>query len=868
METTKGLYLMGHNGSVSFKPETPMMKQYFDAKSEFPGVLMAMRVGDFYEFYGEDAETAARLLEITLTGKEDGANGRVPMAGVPYHAFERYVARLVSLGQRVAMCEQVENPKTAKGLVRRQVQRVLSPGTVLEESMLAGSEASYVCALHPTDQGIGLATLDPSTGELLATWLADSHRLLEELTRLRPAEILLCEDKSWPELGATPTVQVPKQRPEQAEHFLRGHFGVAHLQGFGLQETPLLAIPVAMALAYAQRNGVDLRHVTTLSVYRCENFLAIDPFTRRSLELTQNLSDGSKRHTLFEVLDSTVTGMGARALRRWIDQPLLERAAIRARHEVLRRLNADPLVRDELRSQLRSVLDLERLASRCSARVASPRDLANLRGSLLALPALHRTLRKIATGLLQELAQRFQTHDSLAKLLQDALVEEPPLHLREGGLIRGGFDPELDRLQGLSREGREYIARLEASERAQTGIGTLKVGYNSVFGYYLEVGKQYQAKVPEHYIRKQTTANAERYITAELKEHESAVLSAAEKAAELESIMFDRLREQVAEQTIELLATARAIGELDALLSLAVVAETNGYVAPEFTDANGYVVTHSRHPVVERTCEHFVPNDLNLAPLGEGTRVVILTGPNMSGKSTYLRQLALIVIMAQMGSFVPAVEAKLGIHDQVFARIGAKDELALGQSTFMVEMTECAYILNQATADSLIVLDEVGRGTSTYDGMAIAWAIIEHLVQIGAKTLFATHYHQLNVLADQMEGVANFRVSVTEVGESIVWTHRVLEGGTDRSYGIHVARMAGVPPSVLTRSAEILADLQGTAHELPRPGVKRLQLSLFEAEEPEVVGRLRDLAVESLTPLQALQILDEWKRSLPQRNRS
>ena len=846
-----------------------MLQQYFAAKAEHPGVLMAIRVGDFYEFYGPDAETAATALEITLTGREDGDNGRVPMAGVPHHALERYLVRLVGRGHRVALMEQLEDPKTAKGLVKRGVTRVLTPGTLVEESMLAASENCFLAAVCVMDGRAGLATLDPSTGEFAVTEVCGEGALdamLQELARLRPRELLVGPASA--ELGemaraslGTATSEVALPGADRAARRLMRQLGAANLAGFGCEDKTTAIVAAAMALAYAERNHLPLEHVETLSTYSVDGFMRLDPATRRALELTGSMGDGGRRHTLLGVLDETMTPMGARLLRRWIEQPLLDARTIVARHDAVGRLAGAALLRGDLRDGLKRLADLERLVSRCAAGLATPRDLGALRGSLGALPALAEPLRRLAEGRVQELREAMSDHADLARLLDKAVVPEPPANARDGGIVAEGYDPELDALRDLARNGKAYIAGLERDERERTGIATLKVGFNSVFGYYLEVGKAHGARVPEGYVRKQTTANAERYITAELKEHESRVLGAEEKAAALEADLFARLRTRVAEHRRALLQTARALAELDALASLAEVAARRGYVRPEIVAEDVLEIESGRHPVVEASSpQGFVPNDVAMAAPGEGTRTVILTGPNMAGKSTYLRQAALIVLMAQIGSFVPAKACRMGLCDRVFARIGAKDELALGQSTFMVEMVESANILNHAAANSLVILDEVGRGTSTYDGLAIAWAMVERLAAIGAKTMFATHYHQLNALEGRVPGVANFRVAVEELGDDVVWTHRVLPGGTDRSYGIHVARMAGVPAGVLRRAAEVLADLEERpATPLPPP-TKTLQLTLFEAEEPPVMEALRGVDPNVLTPLEALRLIDDWKR--------
>lgn len=840
-----------------------MLRQYFEAKEEHPGVLLAMRVGDFYEFYGADAEVAAGALEITLTGREDGENGRIPMAGVPYHAVEKYLAKLVQKGLKVALCDQLEDPKAAKGLVRRGVTRVLTPGTVIEEGLLPGSQNNFLVAVCGLDSRVGMAILDPSTGEFSVTEVAGNEaedRILQELARLRPPEVLVGPGAdSYGEaarLSLGSSVSMVEGFPlERAQRRLQERFEVKSLAPFGCEDMPAAISAAAMILAYADKNKLPLSHVEGLASYSLDSFMRLDLATRRSLELTQNLGDGSKRLTLLSVLDETVTPMGSRLLRRWIEQPLLETSEIIARQEAVGRLVANGIARGDIRDRLRRIADVERLASRAAAGIASPRDLVGLRLSLGSLPELDEPLCKVGLGRLQDVRERIGDHTELYDLLEKALVAEPPYTLREGGIFRSGHDLELDKLRDLAKNGKRYIAELEAKERERSGISTLKVGFNAVFGYYIEVSKSNLAKVPEEYIRRQTTANAERYITAELKEHESLVLGAEEKSLALEADLFNRLRARVAEHTRALHQTARALAELDALSSFAEAAVRRDYSKPTLVAEDELEYTDGRHPVVESNAQAFVPNDLALGD----TRLMILTGPNMSGKSTFLRQTALIVLMAQIGSFVPAKTCRLCLHDRIFARIGAKDELAMGQSTFMVEMVESANILNHATGRSLVILDEIGRGTSTYDGLAIAWAMAERLAAVGAKTMFATHYHQLNALADQIPGVANFRVSVEELGDDIVWTHRVLPGGTDRSYGLHVARMAGVPPGVLERAADILGDLEGR-EPARAPKTERLQLTLFEAEEAPVVKELQKLDVNVLTPLEALRLLDEWKR--------
>ena len=867
------------------RAQTPMLQQYFRAKDEHPGVLLAMRVGDFYEFYGEDAETAAAILEITLTGREDAANGRIPMAGVPYHSVEKYLARLVSQGIKVALCDQLEDPRGAKGLIKRGVTRVLTPGTVMEDFMLPSAQNNFLAAICVLDGRAGLATLDSSTGEFVVTEIEGDQlqeRILQELARIQPAELLVTPtagavgELAKTGLGALLT-EIQGLAPDRAARQLTQQFDVANLEGFGCADKPSAIIAASMILGYAEKNKLPMGHVDSLSTYSVDGFMRLDHATRRSLEISQNMTDGKPALTLLSVLDETATHMGRRTLKRWVDQPLLDISVIRARHDAVERLVSQALAREDLREGLKAIKDMERLANMTHTGLASPGDLAALRNSLAALPILAEPLRKVGLGRIQELREQMSDHTDVLRLLEKALVGEPPHSLRDGGVIRQGYDLELDKLRDMAKNAKAYIADLEKKEREKTGIATLRVGFNSVFGYYLEVSKSHIAKVPPDYIRKQTTANAERYITAELKEHESQVLGADEKAMDLEADLFGRLRVRVAEHKDALLGTARALGELDVLCSLAHVSARRGYVKPEIVDDDVLEIVAGRHPVLEAS-GGFVPNDVAFGSVERGgevlnaqcstlsasIRTLIITGPNMSGKSTYLRQTALIVLMAQIGSFVPAKSCRMKLCDRIFARIGAKDELALGQSTFMVEMIESANILNHASASSLVILDEVGRGTSTYDGLAIAWAMVERLAQIGAKTMFATHYHQLNALAEQVSSVANFRVAVEEVGDQIVWTHKVLPGGTDRSYGIHVARMAGVPPTVLRRAAEVLADLEQKteAPSAVAPSRQRLQMTLFESEPSLLEKELGLVDLNVLTPVEALVLLDEWKRKI------
>jgi DNA mismatch repair protein MutS len=874
--------------SRTIQPQTPMLQQYFRAKAEYPEALLMMRVGDFYELYGEDAEIAARELEIVLTGRDDGKNGRVPMAGVPYHAVERYVARLVQKGYKVALMDQMEDPRFARGLVKRKVTRVLTPGTVLEDSMLEERSNNYLVAAVAGEKLSGLGAVDVSTGEFLATEIRGElslARIVQEIVRLQPAECLVPKDATdlaaaiEEACNATVTLYDPQEYADRrnARQLLLQHFQTQSLRGFGCEDYSVGLEAAAMVLRYLKRNQVSaLQHIRTLSTYSVDNFMYLDAAARRNLELTRSLVDGSRKGTLIEVLDMTRTAMGARLLRRWLDEPLQDIEAIETRLQCVQELVNDSLTREEVRHQLDRLGDLERLTSRIATGVASPRDLAALRQSLQVLPELHAALQPVQTPRLQHLREAIRGIPDLVGFIARAIVDDPPATLKDGGVIRDGFHAELDAIRRAQREGKQWIAELEMRERERTGIPSLKVGYNAVFGYYIEVSKPHLSKVPADYLRKQTTVNGERFITPELKEMEAQITGAEERALILEQELFSMVREEVALHAPEILDIARAVAELDVLANFAEVAVRNDYHRPVVHLGTHIRIRNGRHPVVERFgIQTFIPND---CVLDDEQRMIVLTGPNMSGKSTYLRQVALICLMAHIGSFVPADEAEIALIDRIFTRVGAHDELATGQSTFMVEMTETATILNHATERSLVVLDEIGRGTSTYDGLAIAWAVAEALVQIGCKTLFATHYHYLNELANLMPGVRNYRVAVKEQGEQIIWLHKVLPGGTDKSYGIQVARMAGVPPEVVARAQEILRDLERQSTQ--RGGMasaiapdaeavssvkvhkRKLQLTLFEAEKHPVIEELEKMDVTTLSPLEALLKINEWKKQL------
>jgi len=907
-----------------------MFRQYNTVKQQYPDVLLLFRMGDFYELFGEDAEVAARELELTLTSREAGKGNRIPMCGVPHHAVERYLARLIRKGYRAAICDQVEDPKQAKGLVRREVTRVVSPGTVLEDSMLEHGSHNYLVALARDGDRMGLAAADVSTGDFLVTEIAEdtptgpaSHggdrharptiaanvgALLDELHRLQPAEIVL-PDELHDDADLRPALEQALQaritRVETDEfpskssaQTLAQHFGVSSLRGYGCHDMPAAIAAAATVLGYLRTNHLAaLPHLTGITTYSVQDFMVLDGTTRRNLELTQSLHTGSREGSLVGVLDRTLTPMGARLCRQWVLQPLLDRGSIERRLDAVEELVNAPAIGQAVSEELRRIRDIERLMSRTAAGTANARDLRALHASLTHLPAVRSALESRvarlagqavqpsasdATGsellvphgeearLLSDIHERLDPLEDVAALIDATLVEEPPVTIADGGMIRPGIDEALDELRGASSSGKEWIARLEATERERTGIKSLKVGFNQVFGYYIEVSKANLSLAPDDYIRKQTLTNAERFITPGLKEQEAKVLGAEEKIAELERDLFIRLREQVAAHAARALETARALGELDVLLSFARVAVENAYSKPVIHDGDEVRIDGGRHPVVELSDvgRAFVPNDC-LANTSSD-RMLIVTGPNMAGKSTYLRQVALIVLMAQIGSFVPARAAKIGIADRIFTRVGARDDLASGQSTFMVEMTEAANILHNATQRSLVILDEIGRGTSTFDGLSIAWAIAEYILkQIGAKTLFATHYHHLNELAEIMEGVRNYRILVKEEGDDITFLHKIAPGGTDRSYGVQVARLAGLPPEVIDRARQVLHTLERDQVASISPDGSQVgppvQLQLFEAAPDPLIEGLKDLDLDSMTPIEALSWLNEAKRRAAQR---
>ena len=866
---------------------TPMLRQYVELKAERPDVVLLMRVGDFYEAYGEDAETIARELQITLTGREvQGLDEKFPMAGVPFHALDRYLARLVQKGFKVAICDQVEDPKQAKGLVKRRVTRVVTPGTLVEDALLDAKSNNYLVAAILGEPVCGVGVVDVSTGEFLVTEIpadAGLPKVVEEVARLCPAECLVPEgmddlaEALRAACPATLTTLGRDKMPRSARTLLLEHFGTTTLRGYGCEDFSAGLDAAAALLGYLRETHMGaVAHIRTLATYSVHDAMVLDAPARRNLELTAGLADGAKGKSLLSVLDATQTSMGGRLLKKWLDAPLLSVERINRRLDAVESLHEDPLIRGDVRDALRGVSDLERLMARISTGTANARDLVALRESLGRVPEVAARAAQIENEPVRALLAEMDGLPEVTDLLARSIVDEPPLSLREGGLIKDGFDADLDELRAISRGGKNWIAEMEKAERERTGIKSLKVGYNAVFGYYIEVSRPNLPQVPDSYIRKQTTAQGERFITPDLKEMEAKVLGAEEKIVAREYDLFCRVRDTVATHAAPVLKVAQAVARLDVIAALAEVASASDYTRPVVDSGDVIEIKAGRHPVVEKLngATAFIPNDV-LLDAGPN-QVHIITGPNMAGKSTVLRQVALIALLAQVGSFVPADYARIGLIDRIFTRVGAHDDLASGQSTFMVEMTETADILNNATERSLVVLDEIGRGTSTFDGLSIAWAVAEYLAQRGCKTLFATHYHHLNDLEKSLPGVRNFRIAVKETGDRIVWLRKIVAGGTDKSYGIQVARMAGLPPDVIARAQEVLHDLERTdraRRDTPAPReagiapktqsqatVARMQMTLFEAEPHPVLEHLRGLDLSTLSPIEALNLLYQLQK--------
>jgi DNA mismatch repair protein MutS len=809
-----------------------MMQQYQEAKRQNPGMLLLFRMGDFYELFGEDAQTGSRILGLTLTSRDK----TVPMAGFPHHQLEPYLQKLLQAGQRVAVCDQVEDSSQAKGLVKREVTRVVTPGTLTEDNLLDPLRTNHLVALITSGEWVGLAWVELSTGVFQAADISHA-RLADELTRLEPSECLLAEDsfdETCKSLVALTGEAALTRRPDwtfdraTCQKTLHKHFGVRTLEGFGFDDAqPCLRAAGALLIYLQETLKASLTHLDRLQPYQASNYLLLDVVTRRSLELTRTLRDHDRAGSLLAILDHSTTAMGSRLMQEWLIAPLTDRTAIEARLDAVAELREAGTLRQDLREQLRQVFDLQRLSARISTARATPRDLAAVGRTLALLPRLKAKLTARRAAMLQELETQIDLCVELRSSLETALVDDPPLSAKEGGIIRPGYDLALDELRQVARGGKEWIARFQSQEITRTGIPSLKVGFNRVFGYYIEITHAHAGKIPSDYQRRQTLKNAERYITPELKEYEEKVLSAEEKIFDREFEIFLRLREEAASQTTRLLQTGHVLAVLDVLAGLGELAATRPYCRPELTDDAGLDVREGRHPVLDQLLPPgtFVPNDLVLNP--DDGMIVLITGPNMAGKSIYIRQAALITLMAQMGSFVPARTARVGLVDRIFTRVGASDELSRAQSTFMVEMTEAANILNNASARSLVILDEIGRGTSTYDGVSLAWAITEYLHdQIGCRALFATHYHELAQLAEKLSRLRNYCAQVQEHRGEVVFLHKIVPGNADKSYGIHVAQLAGLPEPVLERAFEVLTQLE-THHDLElsaRPVKRRPKL--------------------------------------------
>lgn len=795
---------------------TPMMQQYLEIKEQYKDCILFFRLGDFYEMFFSDAEVASRELEITLTGKDCGLEERAPMCGVPFHSADSYIAKLISKGYKVAICEQIEDPALAKGLVKRDVIRIVTPGTVTDSAMLDEKKNNYLMSIYKNKNYYGIACVDLTTGEFLSTHITFGNtfnKLMDEIAKFSPSEIVV-NGEFFHDENIKKTL---KQRFDVyisglEDKFFEKEFSIQkvrnYFKDYVIEENAFdLYINASGALLeyLEQTQKVNLSHIQNFNVYRIEEYMILDMATRRNLELTETMREKNRKGSLLWVLDRTMTSMGGRTLRKWIEQPLINLHDIKDRLDAVNEFKERFMIRSEVRELLRAVYDIERLMTKVILGSANCRDLISIKHSIGQVPYIKELLRDLKADLNVLSYNELDTLTDVYEIIDKAIVDDPPVAVKEGGIIKEGFNEEVDRLRSASKDGKKWIAHLESKERERTGIKNLKVGFNKVFGYYIEVTKSYYSQVPDDYIRKQTLANCERYITPELKEIENTVLGAEDRLVELEYQIFVDVRNKVAKEINRLKTTARSLARIDVLCSLAEVADRESYTMPEVTDDDKIEIKDGRHPVVEKIIgqEAFVPNDTYLDM--DENQIAIITGPNMAGKSTYMRQVALIVLMAQIGSFVPAKSAKIGIVDRIFTRVGASDDLAAGQSTFMVEMSEVANILGNATSKSLLVLDEIGRGTSTYDGLSIAWAVIEYIGEkIGARTLFATHYHELTELEERIEGIKNYCISVEEKGEDIIFLRKILRGGADNSYGVQVARLAGIPDPVIHRAKEIL----------------------------------------------------------------
>ena len=870
---------------------SPMMQEYCKTKEEYKDCILFYRLGDFYEMFFDDALLVSKELELTLTGKDCGLEERAPMCGIPFHAADTYINRLIERGHKVAICEQVEDPKKAKGLVKRAVIRVVTPGTTLDATSLDESKNNYLMSIVSIADRFGCAIADITTGDCFLTEVPNSQKLVDEINKFSPAEII-CNDSFF--MSGVDTDDLKERLgicifsldawyfdDDTCRKELREHFHVTNLEGLGISDYDSGIIAAgALFLYLKETQKTALSQMTTIRPYTAERYMLIDSSSRRNLELVETLREKQKRGSLLWVLDKTKTAMGARTLRSFVEQPLIDAEEINRRLEALEELNEKPMLRDEIREYLNPVYDLERLVSRISFKSANPRDMVAFASSLEMIPYIKQVLKDFQAPILKEIYEDMDSLEDITDLIKHAIVDEPPLAQKDGGIIREGFNEDVDKFRSARTDGKKWLTELETKERERTGIKSLKIKYNRVFGYALEVTNTFKELVPENYIRKQTLANAERYITEELKNLENMILGAEDKLYALEYELFSNVRDKVGQEVIRIQRTAKAIAGLDVFASLALVAERNHYVRPKVNEGGIIDIKGGRHPVVEQMIDNdmFIANDTYLDNTKK--RVSIITGPNMAGKSTYMRPTALIVLMAQIGSFVPADKAVVGIVDRIFTRVGASDDLASGQSTFMVEMTEVANILRNATAKSLLILDEIGRGTSTFDGLAIAWAVIEHISNTklcGAKTLFATHYHELTELEGKLSGVTNYCIAVKEKGDDIVFLRKIVKGGADKSYGIQVAKLAGVPDSVINRAKELVeelsdADITAAVKDLASPKKKpkvemdMAQMSLFDTvQDNDIIEELKGIDIGNLTPMEALNTLYNLQNKIKNR---
>ena len=873
---------------------SPMMQEYMKTKEEYKDCILFYRLGDFYEMFFEDALTVTKELEITLTGKDCGMEERAPMCGVPFHAAETYINRLIERGHKVAICEQVEDPKKAKGLVKREVVRIVTPGTTIDSMSLDESRNNYLMSIVSVADHFGCAIADITTGDCFVTEVDKPRKLLDEINKFTPAEII-CNDSF---LVSGVDIEDLKERlgicvftldswffdDDTCKRTLKEHFHVGTLEGLGIQDYDSGVIAAGALFLYLKdTQKTDLSHMTSIRPYIAEMFMLIDSSSRRNLELVETLREKQKRGSLLWVLDKTKTAMGARTLRSYVEQPLIDKDELERRLEALTELNASPMLRDEIREYLNPIYDMERLISKISYQSANPRDMIAFASSLAMIPHIKKLLNEFHSPLLVRINEDMDDLSDITEWITSAIDEDPPLAQREGGIIRTGYNKDVDTFRRSRTDGKKWLSELEAKERERTGIKNLKIKFNRVFGYSLEVTNSFKNLVPDNYVRKQTLSNAERYITQELKELEDMILGAEDKLYALEYELFCDVRDRVGREVVRIQKTAKAIAALDVFASMALVSARNNYVRPKINTTGVIDIKNGRHPVVEKMIEHdmFIANDTYLD--NHKKRISIITGPNMAGKSTYMRQTALIVLMAQVGCFVPADKANIGIVDRIFTRVGASDDLASGQSTFMVEMTEVANILRNATARSLLILDEIGRGTSTFDGLSIAWAVIEHISNTklcGAKTLFATHYHELTELEGKISGVNNYCIAVKEKGDNIVFLRKIVKGGADKSYGIQVAKLAGVPDSVINRAKELVeelsnADITAAVKDLTLPKktkkvvydqVDMAQMSLFDTvQDNDIIEEIKGLEISTLTPMEALNILYNLQNKIKNR---